>query len=252
MAKLTFFDCNCSIGRVPYPYLLDISDVEGLKREMDTAGIEEALVYHSVARDTDPAMGNALLDEALAGEDRLHPVWVVMPHYTGELPAPNQLLKEMERKGVKAVRMYPTPTNHSFSLAEWNSGELLGALEEARVPLLLDIEVVWWEAMVAILNNHPRLPLVATNVSYRHNRFTYPLFEKYENLYLETCRYFGAGVYEDVVKRFGSGHILLGSNMPRFTGTAAVSMLTYADIPWEAREAIAGGNLRRLMKEALS
>ena len=252
MAKLTFFDCNCSIGRTPYPYLLDISDVEGLKGEMDAAGIEEALVYHSVARDTDPAMGNTLLEEALKGEKRLHPVWVVMPHHTGEMPAPGALLKEMEQKGVRAVRMFPTTIHHSFSLAEWNSGELLGALEEARVPLMLDIEVVWWEAMVAILEKHPRLPLVATNVSYRHNRFTYPLFEKYENLYLETCRYFGAGVYEDVVRRFGPGHILLGSNMPRFTGTAVVSMLTYADISREAKEAIAGGNLRRLMKEALS
>ncbi len=252
MAKLSYFDCNCSIGRVAYPYLMDISDVEGLKREMDAAGIEEALVYHSVARDTDPSMGNALLEEALEGETRLHPVWVVMPHYTGEVPAPGALLKEMERKGVKAVRMYPTTANHSFSLSDWNSRGLLGALEEARVPLMLDIEAVWWESMVSILNKYPRLPLVATNVSYRHNRFTYPLFEKYGNLYLETSRYFGAGVYEDVVRQFGSGHILIGSNMPRFTGTAVVSMLTYADIPREAKEAIAGGNLRRLMKEALS
>ena len=39
MAKLAFFDCNCSIGRVPYPLLMDISDAQGLRREMDTAGI---------------------------------------------------------------------------------------------------------------------------------------------------------------------------------------------------------------------
>jgi hypothetical protein len=139
-----------------------------------------------------------------------------------------------------------------LSLSEWNSGELLAALEEARVPLMLDIEVVWWDTVAAMLERYPRLPLIATNVSYRHNRFTYPLFEKYENLFVETSRYFGAGVYEDVVRRFGHGNILLGSNMPRFTGTAVVSMLTYADIPREAKEAIAGGSLRRLMKEALS
>ena len=40
--------------------------------------------------------------------------------------------------------------------------------------------------------------------------------------------------------------------MPRFTGTAVVSMLTYADIPHADKEAIAGGNLQRLLKEALS
>lgn len=252
MAKLRYFDCNCSIGRTPYPQLLDISDAGGLVREMDTAGIEEALVYHSVAKDCDPALGNRLLDEAIADNDRLHPCWVVLPHHTGEMPEPMALLNEMERKGVKAVRMYPTKDFHSFSLAEWNCGELLAALEEARVPLMLDIEIVWWEAIVAILASHPRLPVIAANVSYRHNRFTYPLFAKHENLYLETSRYFGAGVFEDVVSRFGSRHLLLGSNMPRFTGTAVVSMLTYADIPPSDKEAIAGGNLQRLLKEALS
>ena len=58
--------------------------------------------------------------------------------------------------------------------------------------------------------------------------------------------------FEDVVEHFGPRPILFGTNMPRYTGTAAVSMLTYADISTEAREAIAGGNLRNLLKEALS
>ena len=51
MAKLKFFDCNCSIGRIAYPLLYDIHDVDGLINEMDVAGIEEALVYHALARD---------------------------------------------------------------------------------------------------------------------------------------------------------------------------------------------------------
>ncbi len=252
MAKLNFFDCNCSIGRVPYPQLLDISDVAGLLGEMDTAGIEEALVYHAAAKDTDPVYGNGLLDEAIAGEKRLHPCWVVMPHHTGEMPSPKALLKEMERKGVKAVRMYPAKDFQSFSLAEWSSGALLAALEEARVPLMLDIEIVWWEAVQTILAAHPKLPIIATNVSYRHDRFTYPLFEKYDTLYVEMSRWFGAGALEAVVSRFGSRPILAGTNMPRFTGTAVVSMITYADISREDKEAVAGGNLRKLMKEALS
>ncbi len=252
MAKLSYFDCNCSIGRVPYPQLLDISDVAGLLGEMDAAGIEEALVYHSAAKDTDPVYGNNLLDEAIAGEKRLHPCWVVMPHHTGEMPAPRLLLKEMERKGVRAVRMYPTKDFHSFSLAEWSSGALLAALEEARVPLMLDIEIVWWETVQAILAAHPKLPVIATNVSYRHDRFTYPLFEKYDTIYVEMSRWLGAGALEAVVSRFGSRPVLVGTNMPRFTGTAVVSMLTYADISREDKEAVAGGNLRKLMKEALS
>jgi len=252
MAKLSYFDCNCSIGRVPYPYLHDISDTTGLKHEMAAAGIDEALVYHTFARDCAPLLGNSLLDEAIREIKGLYPVWVVLPHHTEEIPPPSRLLKDMESNGVKAVRMYPTKDFHSFSLAEWNSGKLLAALEEVRIPLMLDIEIVWWESIVTILQNHPHLPVIATNVSYRHDRFTYPLFDRYPNLYVETSRYFGAGIYEDVVHRFGSRPILFGTNMPRFTGTAAISMLTYADIPHKDKEAIAGENLRNLLKGAFS
>ncbi|MCD6307531.1 MAG: amidohydrolase family protein [Candidatus Latescibacteria bacterium] len=252
MSKLSYFDCNCSIGRVPYPHLMDISDVGGLLKEMGTAGVEEALVYHTVARDSNPPLGNRLLMEAVAETDSLKPVWVVLPHHTGEIPPPAELLREMEKNGVKAVRMYPTKDFHGFSLAGWCSGELLAALAEARVPLMLDIEIVWWEAVESILSKYPALPVIVTGVSYRHNRFTYPLFERHENLFVEASRYFGAGNYEDVVERFGPRRILFGTNMPQYTGTAAVSMLTYAGIPREAKEAIAGGTLRALLMEALS
>ncbi|MFC1528977.1 amidohydrolase family protein [Candidatus Latescibacterota bacterium] len=252
MSKLAFFDCNCSVGRVSHPHIYDISDAAGLRIEMDTAGIEEALIYHTIARDANPPLGNSLLHEEISGVAGLHPAWVVLPHHTGEMPHPRKLLKDMEGNGVKAVRMYPTKDYHSFSLSEWGSGELLSALEEARVPLMLDLEIVWWEAIQKVLENHPRLPVIATNVSYRHNRFSYPLFEKYENLYVETSRYFGAGTIEDVVSCFGSRPILFGTNMPQYTGTAAVSMLTYAEISREDKKAIAGGNLRNLLKEALS
>jgi len=252
MAKLRYFDCNCSIGRVPYPYIYDIPDVEGLKREMATAGIEEALVFHTVARDADPPLGNGLLHEALEGTEGLYPCWVVLPHHTGEMPPPSQLLDEMRKRNVRAVRMYPTRNWHSFSMAGWNVGELLAALDEARVPLLLDIEIVTWDTVQTILEKHPRLPIIATNVSYRHNRFTYPLFERYDNIYVETSRCFGFCIFEEVARRFGSGHILFGTSMPQYTGTSAVSHLAYADIPREDKEAIAGGTLRKLLKEALS
>ena len=120
MAKLTFFDCNCSVGRVPHPHLADMHDGEGLRGEMDTAGIDQALVFHSMARDASPPLGNSLLADAIKDVPGLHPVWVVLPHHTGEIPPPKKLLKQMEKNGVKAVRMYPTKDFHSFSLADTN------------------------------------------------------------------------------------------------------------------------------------
>ena len=249
MAKVPFFDCNTSVGRAGYPHLADNQDAAGLEREMEIAGIEEALVSHVVAREGHPPLGNALLEKEIAGRPNLHPVWVLLPHHTGEMPPPDELLAEMREKGVKAARLYPGRARHSFSLADWCCGPLLDVLDAARLPLLLDIEVVSWEDVFALLNRYQRLPVVVSNCSYRHNRFLYPLWERFDNLYVETCRFLGAGTVEDVVRRFGAGRLLFGSNMPQYTGTAIVARITYADIPPGDKEAIASGNLKRLLEE---
>ncbi len=245
---MRFFDCNCSVGRPGYPHLLDIPDVAGLRREMETAGIDEALVYHMAARYGHPPVGNSLLLEEIQGQKNLHPAWVLLPHHTGEMATPGQLLAEMKAKGVRAARLFPGRAQHGFSLADWCIGELLAALESARLPLFLDIEIVTWEEVFDLLQKYPRLPVVLTNCSYRHNRFLYPLWEKFDHLYVEMSRFMGAGAIEDVVSRFGSSRILFGTNMPQYTGTAAVARLTYADIPRPDKEAVAALNLERLLK----
>ncbi len=247
MSKLNFFDCNCSVGRTAYPLLYDIPDVEGLLKEMETAGIDESLVYHIVARDGHPPVGNSILMEAIESHQMLHPVWILLPHHTGEMPHPDKLLPEMKKNDVKAVRIYPTANYHRFSISEWCSGELLNALEGERIPLILDMEIVSWEDVNTILKNHKRLPIVAANCTYRNNRYIYPLLEKYENLFIELSRFMGGGAIDDIAGRFGSDQLLFGTNLPQYSGTAAVALLTYSDIDQKAKQAIAGGNLRNLL-----
>ena len=249
MTKIPFFDCNASVGRTGYPNLLDIQDVPALEREVEIAGIEEALVYHTVAREGHPPLGNSLLEREIEGKTNLHPVWVLLPHHTGEMPHSDDLVAEMHRKNVKAVRLYPGRAHHGFTLAEWCAGVLLDALDAARLPLLLDIEIVSWEDVFTLLNKYQRLPVVVSNCSYRHNRFLYPLWERFDNLYVETCRFLGAGAIEDIVRRCGPGRLLCGTNLPQYTGTAMVARITYADISREDKEAIASGNLKRLIEE---
>jgi len=249
-AKHSYFDCNCSIGRTRRPLLLDLSDVSDLLREMDDAGIEEALVRHNSAEESNPGLGNELLNGKIAGIDRLHPQWVVLPHHTGEFPKPDVLLKEMEKSGVQSARLYPD--THHFSLEEWCSGELLHAFEEARVPILLDGETIDWDTLAKTAEAHPGLELILTEVSYTYTRNYYPLLEKFDRIHFDTARSFTAGFIEDIVGKFGTRVFVFGTNMPRYSGTQAVSQLTYADISHEEKKAIAGGNLRQMLKRAFS
>jgi uncharacterized protein len=250
MDKLSYFDCFCSVGRVGSPILLDIPDAAGLKREMAAAGVERALVSHAMARFGDPALGNARLVEEIAGDADLLPVWFLLPHHTGEMLPPRALLEDLKASGVKAVRLDPGRAQHGFSLAEWSAGGLLEALEEARLPLLLDTEIVTWEEVQTLLDRYPALPVIAANCSYRHDRYLYPLFAKHANLSVEISRFLGAGTIEDVVRRFGARPLLFGTNMPYYTGTAAVGRLAYAEIERADKEAIASGNLVRILGES--
>ena len=51
---------------------------EALLDEMLYCGIHGALVYHNVARDYDPAYGNAKLTDEIGDDSRLLPCWVVL------------------------------------------------------------------------------------------------------------------------------------------------------------------------------
>lgn len=124
-------------------------------------------------------------------------------------------------------------------------------LEENRIPVFLDIEIVNWEDIHSILNRYENLPIIITNCSYRHNRYSYPLLDKYNNLFIELSRYMGAGAIEHFVQKFGAYRLLFGTNMPRYTGTAAVALLTYADISYDDKKVIAGDNLKNLLKKVL-
>ena len=72
----------------------------------------------------------------------------------------------------------------------------------------------------------------------------------HQNLHLSLSPLYSvhAGI-EDLCRQFGATRLLFGSGYPVCEGGAAVAELNYAEIPAEARQAIAGANLQRLIDE---
>lgn len=247
---MELFDCNVVLGPLTAPVTRAFPSVDDLLAEMDRVGIARALVYHSLAREWHASAGNEVLMTAIADQDRLEPCWVLLPPATREMPAPEQLLARMEEAGVRAARLFPSPDVHNFSLAAWCSGSLLAALEEARMPTFIDLDRLSWETLADLLSQHPRLPIVLTNVSYRIDRYLYPLWERQDNLFVELSGYQGQRALEAVCERFGSERLLFGTHLPEFDAGPTIAHVAYADIAEPARLAIAGGNLERLLAEA--
>ncbi|MCB9107361.1 MAG: amidohydrolase family protein [Anaerolineales bacterium] len=248
---LNFFDAYCALGHMSAPVFgQEFATAAALSAALSEAHISEALVYSPAAYEYDPSVGNQMLQADLADHPNMHPCWVLLPPATGEMPPLPQLLSLMQQQNVRAVRLCPSPARNNFSLAAWSAGPLLQALAEAAVPLFLDLSEVTWSEVAALLSDYATLPLVLTGVTYRLDRYLYPLWSQHQNLYVDTSGYQGFYAIEAVVTRFGSERLLFGTNMPVYSPGAAIAAVTYADISDGAKSLIAGGNLRRLLEAA--
>ncbi|HOV74021.1 MAG TPA: amidohydrolase family protein [Candidatus Hydrogenedentes bacterium] len=246
-----FFDCNVTLGKVKPPMPGGVLDAPKLLAEMDRYGIAESLVYHAMARRNSPARGNALAAEACTASERLHPCWMLLPPHTDELPPLDRLAEDMRAANVRAVRMAPEAGAHQYSLAPVVCGELFAWIERHRYLLLIEQSSITWENVDAILQRHPDLRLVMLNVTYRINRDLYPRLKAYRHLYVETSGLEQHCGIQDVCERFGPGRLIFGSRMPFFCAGASRHAIDAAGIPADAKTAIGGGNLRRLLSETI-
>jgi predicted TIM-barrel fold metal-dependent hydrolase len=250
---LRLFDGNCQLGVSEFTVSGAPASVAELTTEMDNRGIAESLIYHSLASNYSPRVGNPLLVTEISADPRLHGCWVVLPHHTGELESAKFLVGAALEAGIRAMRMFPA--RHRFLLSDWSVNELLEELNEHRMPLFLDYDRTHWaqkvvdyDSVFRICNAFPELPLVLVREAIGSSRYLYPLLEKFDNLHLEISYYQSPCGLEDVSKRFGVNHLLFGSGLPTYEAGPVIAMLLCSEISSEERRMIAGDNLRGLLR----
>ena len=251
MEPIRFFDCSASFGRRRIIHKGSFWQLDELNRKMVHYGIENALVYHAMASDYEPLEGNMLLLDEIKEQPHLKPVWVVMPHQTGEFPPPGELQAQLKRYDIRAVRLTPGASNASYSLAEWSCGLLFAMLEKCKIPTMLAASQINWNYQILhdVLEAHPLLHLILTDMPYHGARSIYPLMEKFPHLYIETIGFKVFNGIEDGCCRFGSGRFIFGSSAPLYSGGSAAGMVRYAQISDEDKRAISSGNLEKMLGE---
>lgn len=246
---LKFLDSNLWLGRPGHPGFCMRWDLDALLGYMDRYAIEGGIVTHSAASVEDPYEANEELLGWIAGQDRLWGGLVL----TTELPAGyanwGEYLDWAISRRARMVRLFPK--SHRFSLDRWCSGPLLDAVQERRMLLAVWHIETGWNAVKMLCDTYPDLPLIVEGRPQKivyHNRFFYPLLERYQNLHLELHNlnvYLGI---EDIVDRFGAGHLIFGSCMPVNDPNTSQMMVTAARIDEQAKRRIARGNLERLLE----
>lgn len=249
---LIYFDCFAAIGRragkdPEAPWTTD-----ALLAEMARCRVHAALVFAHQAREIHPEVGNPLVSEVCASQPRLYPCWVGMPHHTGEMAPPEQLVADMEAHGVRALKLYPRTYRHAVDAP--TLGALLSLLQEAGLLLVVDrgeygeASQIDWTEIAWICQTFPRLPLLLHNVRWEATRRLLPLSREFENLYFEFSNYQGNRMLEFWCREIGHERLLFGSDALEKSIGAARAYIDYADLTSEQRQAIAGGNLMRLLR----
>lgn len=230
------FDANVRVGPSGVHGELAL-DPAGLIGEMDRFGIRDALVSHWTAEEYDADEGNRALARDV--RPRFTPVWAALPDRAS--------LDALAARRPLAVRLTPGAQQHNFSLSPWSAGPLLEYLQTYSVITLIPRPDVDWDVLVRMLESFPRLVVVLLDVGYRSDRYLFPLLDRFAGLHFDSATYLAHRQLEVFVNSRGSERVLFGSRLPLYTPAAALGVLASARIGSEARLAVAGGNLRRLL-----
>ncbi|MCX7599668.1 MAG: amidohydrolase family protein [Armatimonadetes bacterium] len=255
MPDIRYFDARCYLGRSLWTAEGEPTTPPALLETMDHFGIHEALVIDSLCMANNPKAGNARILRQTESQPRLHPAWAYLVSQTRELPPPEEFVKQMRQCGVGAVYLFYGQYN--LPLEDWAVGDLLAALEEARVPLFLcpnDVtdpgpaDQTDWRGVVRICKQFPRLPVIVTEGRvYRSQRAMYAAMAACDNLILDLSMLWLHRAVEFTCREFGAHRLVWSSRLPERTPGAPLMQLNYSDISEDELALVAGGNMKRLL-----
>jgi predicted TIM-barrel fold metal-dependent hydrolase len=245
--EFEFFDANCMIGARAGRQPGGLASVAEVVGELARAGVRRALVYHALAREWAPSYGNAELANVLKRHPHLTGCWVAAPGAGDQDPAVRPFAERLLGAGCRAARLFPDQGAHRYGLSDAGLGALLGPLAAHRIPTFIDAPAPEWAALDRLLSDHPGLPVVLVGIGSRDAGQLFPLLARWSNLSVETSNLAAGGGIEELCGRYGPRRLLFGSGAPQGSIGAAVARVLVAELPVEAKAAIAGGNLERLI-----
>ena len=152
-------------------------------------------------------------------------------------------IKRLSHAGVKLWRLFPEHQDWTVDQACFR--RVLSALEDAGTPLFLSGQ----PSAVARAVAGVELPIILGCHFYQLGDLLATM-EEGAAFYLSVRLTHAPGVLETLVREAGYERLIFGSNAPLSAMGAVLARIRHAELPDEGRQAILGGNLRRLLGEA--
>lgn len=213
---------------------------DALLAELDKHGVGRAMIYHGHCDEFSVIQGNRLLEEWLADDGRLLPLW-------SAFPIPESLAQLQELHSAKRVQAVRLIGNEKLPFSDWAHGDLLAWLEAERLPLWMALPDFHAAEIVTTLRAFPRLQVVLVGAHYSDTVVVRKMLAALPNVSLELSRYESLGAISDLVAQVGAERLLYGSWYPRYAIGAMLYALHHYGFDRATLAAICAGNLERLL-----
>lgn len=252
------FDANAFIGKWPY-WPIRSSSPDEVAAELKGWKIDRAAICSTRSVFVHWEDGNKEVEAAVtAHPHELVPFACLGPlELSHALPTHSYDFVDYVQRGFRGIRLYPQ--HHSYHpLYQSFVDEILEESASRGWPVLLPLRIImnWGVPMLdlgsihVIVQRHPHVRWILAGINYLHElQLASTLLRQLPNLSLETSCIMGYAAIAKLVQQHGSSQILFGSGAPIQHGSAALSKIVLAEITDSDREAILGGNLRRLLGE---
>ena len=245
MSQISFFDCNCWIGRPAKRHAKEPMTAGELLAAMNYYSIEHALVHENASVEGDPDTGNALLLDEIRDFPRLLPVAVVAPYIEKNAGEVRKILGDYVARGFRAFQVFPK--GNSFSVNSCYAHILFGAMERFHLPLLMEYEQVAFDGIDRFAAQYKNLKIILVRASHFHDRNLYALVRAHANIFVEISQQHNHRGVNEFVRHFSAKRLLFGSSYPKMSPGAAMGLTTLPAIKDDEKRMIAGENLKRLL-----
>ena len=195
------------------------------------------------------AFSNNELFERVATNDAFYAAPIVVPEMNLAGKKFAKTLDEMIAKKAVIMRMFPMHYKHSMK--KWQIGEILKAMEDRKIPLMLWHTQISWDDVAEIAENYPNLPIIIEGSDQKtiyYARYVMGLCEKYPNIYLEMHNFSQYGFLPYMLEHVGYERMLFGSFSP-YNDMNGVLQMIFNHTNKEQREGILSKNFEKMMSE---
>ena len=239
------FACDAMLGRPQTVHPIQEPTLEDMRQRFEHFPIERALVRSAEGNYAQPDLENKSLIRLLDGQSAYEGVYQAEPLDVQEH------LELLSKYKMRSVTLKDNRGYRPFPLFPWCCGELYEVLEEKKIPLLLEWGNIVPNELHEAMKAFPGMRVILLAVP-RNGRqsIVEMLMKQHDELYLCLHNRFSVfGGYPALCSQFGSHRFVWGCGYPDMEEGASVTGLFYSGLDQDSMEAVAHGNIERLLSE---